>query len=82
MDAAGFQFLELIRLCAARTIGFRRIDHTVHGNASCAIDCVQLIQTCIDHDPRAQLRRSMVMMRQGWSMSLFQASQQWSKMLS
>ena len=40
------------------------------------------IPTCMDHDPRAQLRRPMVMMRQGWSMSLFQASQQWSTMLS
>ncbi len=43
---------------------------------------VHLIPTCIDHDPCAQLRRPMVMMRQGWSMSLFQASQQWSTMLS
>lgn len=42
----------------------------------------RLIPTCMDHDPRAQLRRPMVMMRQGWSMSLFQASQQWSTMLS
>jgi hypothetical protein len=36
----------------------------------------------MDHDPRAQLRRPMVMIRQGWSMSLFQAKQQWSTMLS
>jgi hypothetical protein len=41
-----------------------------------------LIPTCMDHDPRAQLRRPMVMIRQGWSMSLFQAKQQWSTMLS
>jgi hypothetical protein len=35
-----------------------------------------LIPTCIDYDPRAHLRRPMVMMRQGCSMSLFHASQQ------
>lgn len=41
-----------------------------------------LIPTCIDHNPRVHCRRPMVMMRQGWSTSLFQASQQWSTMLS
>jgi hypothetical protein len=43
----------------------------------------RLIPTRADHhalDALAQSRRPMDMMSQGWSMSLFQASQQWSTM--
>jgi hypothetical protein len=37
---------------------------------------------CDDQNPCAQLRSPMDMTRQGWSVSLFQASQQWSTMAS
>ena len=42
----------------------------------------RLIPGLIDQNPYAQSRRPMDMMRQGWSMSLFQAAQQWSRMTS
>ena len=58
------------------------IARTLPGRLEWLAIIFALIPTCMDHDPRAQLRRPMVMMRQGWSMSLFQASQQWSTMLS
>jgi hypothetical protein len=38
----------------------------------------ELIPTCADQNPLAQSRRPMDMMVQGRSMSLFQATQQWS----
>jgi hypothetical protein len=41
-----------------------------------------LIPGPADHDLYAQLQTSMDMIRQGWSVSLFQALQQWSTMLS
>ena len=38
-----------------------------------------LIPSFIDQNRYAQSRRPMVMMCQGWSASLFQAAQQWSR---
>jgi hypothetical protein len=38
-----------------------------------------LIPSLIDQNRCAQSRRPMVMMCQGWSASLFQAAQQWSR---
>ena len=45
-------------------------------------DKIDLIPTLIDQNPCAHWRRPMDMMRQGWSVSSFQASQQWSTMSS
>ena len=45
-------------------------------------DKSRLIPTLIDQNPCAHWRRPMDMMRQGWSVSSFQASQQWSTMSS
>ena len=42
----------------------------------------RVIPTLIDQNPCAHWRRPMDMMRQGWSVSSFQASQQWSTMSS
>ena len=36
----------------------------------------------IDQNPRAQVRRPIDLTRQGWSMSSFQASQQWATISS
>jgi len=41
-----------------------------------------LILRLSDHDPCAQLRNPIDMMRHGWSMRLFQAWQHWSTTLS
>ena len=41
-----------------------------------------IIPSPIDQNPCAQSRRPRDMTRQGWSTSLFQASQQWSTRLS
>jgi hypothetical protein len=40
----------------------------------------RVIPTPIDQNPCAQSRKPMDMMVQGWSTSLFQAAQQWSRM--
>ena len=49
---------------------------------SAADGYVMLIPTLIDQNPCAHWRRPMDMMRQGWLVSSFQASQQWSTMSS
>ncbi len=41
---------------------------------------IRVIPACADQNPWAQSRRPIDMMSQGWSMSLLQASQQWSRM--
>jgi hypothetical protein len=43
---------------------------------------VDLIPRLSDHDLLAQSRKPMDMIFHGWSMSLFQAPQQWSRMSS
>jgi hypothetical protein len=62
-----------------------RIVGEVNTLAVIAVERIALdrcvIPICMDYDPSAQFRRSMGMIRQGWSMSLFQASQQWPTML-
>src|SRR5215213_1932215 len=55
------------------------IAHRESGDPNQLADAIHLIiPTCADQNPLAQSRRPMDMMVQGRSMSLFQATQQWS----
>ena len=73
-----------IALCLlASTAQLQATQHThQYVSSSITIEKVLtgLILILIDQNPCAHWRSPMDMMRQGWSMSLFQASQAWSRM--
>src|SRR5215470_9386186 len=50
------------------------------GSARVSLSHGELVPDLSDQNPWAQSRRPMDMMAHGWSTSLFQASQQWSRM--
>ena len=67
---------------ASRLKAARELVQTSHASDNLRKLFPTLIPTCAGQNPFAQCRRPRLVMRQGWSVSLFQASQQWPTMSS